>query len=83
MTNYAPPSWVPGTLRPNAPPPSRQPTRLPVRRTVTVPVTSTLHALALRYYGNPRRAVDLYNANRELLRNMDAPVAAGTTITLP
>lgn len=88
-----PPKWVPGPFR--AP---KQPPGIPVQRRVaaryyTVTGSETLAGLAERYYGNPREAVRIFNANRigslrddrqwGFLRTPGDSLSAGTVLLIP
>jgi len=54
----------------------------PLPRTHTVTEGETLESIAQQYYGDPDRAEDVLEANREQSEDLD-PLRAGTILTLP
>lgn len=84
MARYpAPPKSVPG---PFVPPPVVRPVQaasLPRRRHYRVADGDTLAALATRLYGNRRRWVDIYNANRDVITNPQKTLVAGQVLEIP
>lgn len=59
-----PPKHVPGPFRPPGTPPGIPTQHLPRIRYHTVAGGETLASLAENYYGNPREATRIFNANR-------------------
>lgn len=64
MFNLKPPTSVPGPHKPAAQPPGIPAQRLPGVRYYYPRGYETLSELAQMYYGNPREAARIFNANR-------------------
>lgn len=88
-----PPKWVPGSYRAPQQPPGIPPQRLPGVRYYYPVGNETLADLAKMFYGNPREATRIFNANRSgMIRSDRAPgflltlndnVPAGTAVLIP
>ena len=61
---------------------ARPMSRSTVRRQHTVVEGDTLFGLAERYYGDGDRFIDLYDANRDVLKRPDQ-LEVGTVLTIP
>ena len=84
MTDYPlPPTSVPGPYVQPEPVRTSQAVSLPHRRTYRVAQGDTLSALATRLYGNRRRWVDIYNANRNEITNPQKALVAGQILDIP
>jgi hypothetical protein len=95
MTNphMPPPSSVGGAFQRPQTPPGLPAQRLPAMRYHTATGAETLYGLAQELYGNPRRAVDIYNANRVgvirpdktagFITDINAPLPVGASLLLP
>lgn len=61
---WTPPSWVPGPyVEPATTPRFQKPVTQPHWRYIDVPESTTLHALAMKYYRSPGEATRIYNDN--------------------
>lgn len=88
-----PPKSVPGVYIPPAPPPGIPAQRLPSVRYYYPNGNETLNDVARKFYGNPREAARIFNANRSgMLRDDRAPgflltmndiLPAGVPLVLP
>jgi hypothetical protein len=88
-----PPSNVPGPYRPAKQPPAIPTQHLPGARYYTTTGSETLRGLAETYYGNPKEAVRIFNANRwgmnradrtpGFLRTLDDTLPPGTVLLIP
>lgn len=66
-----PPTSVPGTFKPPVQPPGIPAQRLPSVRYFYPTGNESLGEIAQRYYGSPREAVRIFNANRVGLNRSD------------
>lgn len=80
MTMPLPPTSVPGPFKPAAPPPGIPAQRLPGVRYYYPRGNETLSDLGRMFYGNPREATAIYNANRAGMIRADR--APGFLLTL-
>lgn len=81
------------TFQRPAPPPGLPAQRLPSVRYHVATGSETLYGLAQSFYGNPREAARIYNANRAgtirddktqgMLMGMNGPLEAGTILLIP
>lgn len=88
-----PSSHVQGPFQPRITMPGIPAQRLTGARYHIATGAETLYGLAQEMYGNPRRAVDIYNANRSgvirgdramgFIDNMDAPLPVGAYVLIP
>lgn len=88
-----PTSHVQGPMRPRTTMPGIPAQRLTSARYHLATGSETLYGLAQEMYGNPRRAVDIYNANRSgviradramgFIDNLDAPLPVGAYVLIP
>lgn len=88
-----PPAWVPGPFRPPRQPPAVPTQALPHARFHTATGTETLRGLAEQFYGNPREAVRIFNANRAgilrddrtpgFLTSLDDVLPTGAVLLIP
>lgn len=88
-----PPKWVPGPFRAPKQPPGIPAQRQPSFRYYMTTGSETLAGLAEMFYGNPREAVRIFNANRlgmlrddramGFLRTPQDALAAGSTLLIP
>lgn len=84
MTDYPkPPSSVPGPYVPPTPVRTSQAVSLPRRRTYRVADGDTLAGLAQRLYGDRRRWVEIYNANRDQINDVNKRLVAGQVLDIP
>lgn len=88
-----PPKWVPGPFRAAKQPPAVPTQHQPRVKYYTATGSESLAGLAEQYYGNPREAVRIFNANRfgmlrddrtmGMLRNASETLEAGTILLIP
>lgn len=84
---------APGSYRIPKLPPGTPAQRNPGYRYHIATGTETLYGLAQELYGNPRRAVDIYNTNRSgrirddrapgFISDINAPLPVGAIVLLP
>lgn len=93
-TVVEPPRWVPGPFRPPTQPPMLPTVHKGVTyRYYTARGSESLAGLAELYYGNPREATRIFNANRigmlrsdhamGMLRSPQDQIPAGTVLLIP
>ncbi len=88
-----PASHVQGVVQPRQTMPGIPAQRMPGARYHIATGSETLYGLAQELYGNPRRAVDIYNANRSgtirsdramgFIDSLDAPLPVGALVLIP
>ena len=78
-----PPKMVPDAYVPPQNPPAPLAVSLPHNRLYQVGTPTNLASLAMKFYGNIRGAVRIYNANRGTLTNMEQTIHSGTVLRIP